>query len=95
MKVLAIEKVTPGAATEGFKTFGKAEAGKIWQLIKDGFVREIYFDQNHNAILMLECNDIQHASKLLNELPFVKNNLISFQLHQLGPYTGFDRLFCQ
>lgn len=95
MKILAIEKETPGGDADEFKAFGKAEAAKIWQLIKDGFVREIHFDQHHNAVILLECNDLPHASEILNELPFVKNNLISFQLYQLDPYTGFDRLFCQ
>ena len=96
MKILAIEKETPGLTAEDFKPHAKAEAARVWELYQAGIVRELYFRQDRSeAVLVLECADIDEANRMLNSLPLVKAGLITFEVIPLGPYPGFARLFAQ
>ena len=96
MKILALEKELPGAAAEAFQLHLKAEAQCVWELQQSGAIREIYFraDQ-HTAVLVLECADIEEARHLLATLPLVQAGLITFDLIPLIPYDGYARLFAQ
>ena len=94
MKILALEKELPGAASEKFKLHAKAEALRAWELYQSGIIRELYFRQDRNeAVLVLECRDLAEAESVLNTLPLVKEKLIAFDLIPLVPYPGFARLF--
>ena len=94
MKILCIEKEAPGVKDEDYKPHLKAEALKAWQLYQEGIIRELYFTQNdHSAVLILECKNADEADKVLNTLPLVKEGLIKFNIMPLIPYSGFARLF--
>lgn len=94
MKILAIEKEKPGLTAEDFKPHSVNEARLVWDLYEKGIIREIYFgEEEHNAHIILECDNKDIAKQILEELPLVKNNLIEFELTVLVPYTGFRRLF--
>lgn len=94
MKILAIEREKPNTSSEDFKPHLKAEAYHAWELYQAGVIRELYFDQAlHNAVLILECPDIQAAHQILQTLPLVKAGLITFEVIALEPYSGFSRLF--
>ena len=72
----------------------KAEAQRVWQLYQEGVLREIYFRQDRSeAVLILECDDIETAKQTLHSLPLVQSGLIEFELIPLGPYPGFARQF--
>lgn len=92
MKILAIEtelkKVNAGTSTEILKK----EALTVLELHGKDILREVYFDENHCAVLILECIDKTDAGKILAELPLVKNGYIRFEIKELRPYTGFSRL---
>ena len=96
MKILALEKEIPGATVEAFQLYLKAEAQRVWELQQSGALREIHFraDQ-HTAVLVLECADIEDARHLLATLPLVQAGLITFDLFPLIPYDGYARLFAQ
>jgi hypothetical protein len=94
MKILALEKEAEGVIPEQFAPHFKNEALKVWELLKKEIVREIYFTkEGHNAVIILECEDETEAEGLLNDLPLVKEGLISFTIIPLVPYDGFERLF--
>jgi hypothetical protein len=94
MKILALEKESPGAAAGEFQAHLKAEAARVYELYQAGVIREFYFHQEqHTAVLMLECAGVDEAHSLLASLPLVKAGLISFELIPLVPYSGFARLF--
>ena len=93
MKILAIEKEKPGLRPVNFEPHLEDEASNVWKLYLDGFVREIYFNEKHNAVLVLEAENKIEAQKKLDEFPLVKKGLISFELTELKPYSGFSRLF--
>jgi hypothetical protein len=94
MRILAIEKEIPGITSEEFAAVAKAEARRVWELIQDDLIREIYFkgDQD-SAVILLECESLQEARQILETLPMVAKGLIEFDLHALRPYPGLARLF--
>jgi len=92
MKFLAIENEN---TNEHFIFSGellREEALKVYQLYLDGIIREIYFNDDHCAVLMLECLSRQIAEDILSGLPLVQNGLIRFELTELKPYTGYERI---
>jgi hypothetical protein len=92
MKFLAIEKENIGVKSDQLKPYLKEEALKVLELYERDIIREIYFDQFHNAVIILESTNILEAKKELNKLPLVSNDLISFEIRELNPYTGYSRI---
>ena len=94
MKILAIEKQVSGVTAEQFKPHLKAEAARVWELYQVGVFRELYFRTDRSdAVLVLECTDVEGAKHALDTLPLVKVGLIAFDLIPLRPYPGFAGLF--
>ncbi|MFZ5820567.1 MAG: muconolactone Delta-isomerase family protein [Chloroflexota bacterium] len=94
MKILALEKELPNVSPEQFAPHLKAEAARVWELYQVGQVREIYFRADRReAVLVLECVDVEEAKRLLATLPLVQAGLIAFEVIPLVPYPGFERLF--
>lgn len=94
MKILALEHDLPGATSDAFKRLAQDEARKVWDLNQTGVIRELYFRADESrAVLVLECGSTEEASKILADLPFVHEGLISFELIPLRAYPGFARLF--
>jgi hypothetical protein len=93
MKILAIEKEIPGVADGDYKPWLEAEAKMAWELHQQGLIRELYFTEEHCAVLILEAPDLAHAREIVDQLPLVQQKLIDFELHLLNAYTGFQRLF--
>ncbi len=94
MKILAIEHEIPGAVRESFQRYATEEARKAWDLHQAGLIRELYFRSDRNeAVLVLECASVEEAERSLRALPFVREELIDFELIPLKAYPGFERLF--
>lgn len=94
MKIIALEHELPGATSEAFQRFAQDEARTAWELHQAGLIRELYFRADElRAVLVLECESVEGAAKILAELPFVREGLIHFELIPLRAYPGFARLF--
>ena len=94
MKILAMEIEVESIYPEQFESFLKAEAQRAWELYQSGTLGELYFRADRSeAVLILECADINEAQQLLASLPLVKAGLITFDIIPLVPYPGFARLF--
>ena len=93
MKILAIETELKKLNATIDSEILKAEARAVLELQQKDILREIYFDENHCAVLILECANKTEAEEILSELPLVKNGFIRFEIKELHPYTGFLRLF--
>jgi hypothetical protein len=90
MKILALAReISKG----DYAPFLVDETLKVWDLYLKETIREIYFTEERNAVLLLECKDKSEAEQLLNQLPLVKQKLISFEIYELHPYTGYSILF--
>jgi len=94
MKILALEHELPNATSDGFQKYAKDEAIKVWELVQAGVIREANFRVDKSeAVLVLECQTVDEAREVLSALPFVKNQLITFELIPLKAYSSFERLF--
>jgi hypothetical protein len=94
MKILAMEIETEGVRPEQFAPHLKAEARCVWEFYQNGRIRELYFRADRSeAVLILECKDVNEAKGMLDSLPLVQTGLISFEIIPLVPYPGFARLF--
>jgi len=90
MKFLAIEKpLSPGSIPEDVL---KMEARKVLEYCESGIIENIYFNDNHDAVVIFNSEDMETAHALLNGLPLVSDGYISFDVMSLHPYTGFSRL---
>ncbi len=92
MKILAIEKEIADVEWDKAEDLLKAEAHRILKLYLSNTLREIYFTENRNAVLILEANDMDTAKQLLDSLPLAKSGKITFDMMELRPYTGYERL---
>jgi len=92
MKILAIEKEMEGVAWDNAEDLLKEEAQHVYNLYLSDALREIYFTENNNAILVIEAGDKPAAIKLLDTLPLVKSGKIRFEVMELRPYTGYERI---
>jgi hypothetical protein len=95
MKILAIEKELPNVKDSDYQPFLEAESRKAWELQQEGLIRELYFTDEHCAVLILEARDKAHAREIVDLLPLVQQKLIDFDLMALTAYPGFARLFKQ
>jgi len=93
MKFLAIERSVDGASTETMRGLHEAEAQRVWELYLAGILREIYFTDQHDAVLIMECGSEREAREAIDTLPLVRERQIRFDLMALKPYTGLKRLF--
>jgi hypothetical protein len=94
MKILALEVEVAGVLPEQFQTHLQAEARGVWELYQSGVIRELYFRADRpEAVLVLECADVDAARQILASLPLVQAGLITFEVIPLIPYPGFARLF--
>jgi hypothetical protein len=92
MKLLAIEKEITAVNWDEENEVLINEAYQVYHLFQEGIIREIYFNENENAIILLECSSKEEGYEVLSTLPLVKAGLISFNITELHPYTGFDRI---
>ena len=96
MKILALEHDLPAATPEDFQRLAKEEAARAWALHQAGVIRELYFRADRpEAVLVLECADLESARLVLATLPMVHSALITFELIPLAAYPGFARLFAE
>jgi hypothetical protein len=94
LKILALEHELPEATVDGFQEYAVAEARQVWALVQAGVIRETYFRVDRSeAVLVLECPSVEDAREALSALPFIQNQLITFELIPLKAYSGFERLF--
>jgi muconolactone delta-isomerase len=91
MKVLAMEKELNKES--GNPDLMVNEAERVYKLYKEDKIREIYFQkQHHTAVIVLEVQDISEARNIISSLPLVENKIIEFDLIELIPYNGLDRI---
>jgi hypothetical protein len=92
MKILAIEKEIEGVKWDSLGDLLVQEAQHVFRLYLSDSLREIYFTENKNAVLILETEDKTAAIKLLDTLPLVQKRKIQFDIMELRPYTGYERI---
>ncbi|OFX85401.1 MAG: hypothetical protein A2W99_08140 [Bacteroidetes bacterium GWF2_33_16] len=92
MKIIAIEREIKDVDWSNKSDILEKEAHQVYEMYLLGYLREIYFTENNCAVLILECENIKKATELLNTLPLVEHHMIRFEIMQLNPYNGYDRI---
>jgi hypothetical protein len=92
MKYLAIETEVEGVNWDNCDLLLKEEAKTALRFFERGLFREMYFDEENCAVLILECSSKEEARQALEQLPLVKAGMIEFEIKELKPYNGFSRL---
>lgn len=92
MKFLAIEKENKKADWTNAHSLLKPEAKHVYSQYLSDVVREIYFNEHGEAVIILESENKKAAQEILNSFPLVQAGLIYFEVMQLLPYTGLKRI---
>ncbi len=72
----------------------KQEAKVLWDLQKNGIIRNIWFTKNsREAILIIEADDTIRTKEIIDTFPLVKEGLITYDIVELVAYDGYERLF--
>jgi hypothetical protein len=94
MKILVMPKPIEGVSREQMLPHAPAEIQAVWELYKQGIVREFYTRANEagRVVLVLESANEEAAREALTSLPFVQLHLIDFDFIPLGPFYGLENL---
>jgi hypothetical protein len=93
MRLLAIGRPRDGADVHQIARYAREEMRALWQLYRDGVVREMYSPGQPGAVLVLETAARKDAETALAGLPLAAGGLIGFELIQLDPFSAFEVLF--
>ncbi len=93
MRILAIERELKALDPDSARELLREEAACVWALQTQEVIREIWFTRRKKcAVVMLECETEDEARRHLSVLPLVREQFITFDVHALRPYDGFERL---
>ncbi len=94
MKMLVLPKPIEGVSREEMLPHAPAEIQAVWQLYKQGIVREFYTRTNEagRVVLVLESASEEEAREALSVLPFLQLHLIDFDFIPLAPFFGLENL---
>jgi len=95
VKVLAIGHPRSGVRWEHIAPYVGEQARSVWERYEVDQVREFYLRADHQpgVVLVLECDDVREAERLVAALPISEAELLNFEIIPLRPYIGFRQLF--
>lgn len=92
MQFLVQTSDAPGTDWNGREALLRDEARAAYAHWQAGRIRQLWFTEAQDAVLLLECTDLGTARELVETLPLVKARLLQYTLTPLVPYPGFERL---
>ena len=94
MKILVLPKPIEGVSREKVLPNAPAEIQAVWELYKQGIVREFYTRANEQGrvVLVFESASEEAARNALATLPFAQLHLIDFDVIPLAPFYGLENL---
>jgi hypothetical protein len=95
VKGLAIGHPRSGVRWEHIAPYVGEQARSVWERYEIDQVREFYLRADHQpgVVLVMECDDVREAERLVAALPISKAELLNFEVIPLRPYMGFRQLF--
>ena len=95
MKVLVIGYPRSGVRWEHIAPYVGEQARGVWERYESDQVREFYLRADHRPgiVLVLECDDVTEAERLVAAFPISEADLLNFEVIPLRPYMGFRALF--
>jgi hypothetical protein len=94
MKMLVLPKPIEGVSREEMLQHAPAEIQAVWELYKQGIVREFYTRANEagRVVLVFESPSEEAARDAIATLPFAQLHLIDFDVIPLAPFYGLENL---
>ena len=95
MKIIAITKPGRKHTPEKMELHFKQELRQFWELYLKGIIREFYYRADQpGVVLILECKDVAEAKMHIDQLIFVKEELIEvIAYYPLAPFKVLEKLF--
>jgi hypothetical protein len=94
MKILAILRPPDGTdPRDALMKHVRQELNALWDLYRDGLVREMYSPVGPGAILILEAESVAEANERLAELPLLSNQIMGLELIEMHPFSALQMLF--
>ena len=95
MKLFVMPKPIEGVSREEMLRHAPAEIQAVWDLYKQGVVREFYTRANEpgRVVLVFESASEAGAREAIATLPFAQLHLIDFDVIPLAPFSGLENLF--
>ena len=93
MKVFVIAHRKKERKPEDFQPLVEAEDRRTFEYYRDGLLREVYSrSDGQGAIGVLECDSMDHARRLIADLPMVKAGLLDVDIYGAAPYRAIAQL---
>jgi hypothetical protein len=70
-----------------------AELRALWELYRDGFVREMYSPAGPGAILVVEAESVQEAERRVSQFPLIAAGVMALEVIELRPFAAMEMLF--
>jgi hypothetical protein len=70
-----------------------AELRALWELYRDGVVREMYSPGGPGAILILEAESAQDAEQRVSQFPLIASGVMALEVIELRPFAAIEMLF--
>jgi hypothetical protein len=93
VKLLAIGRPRDGADVHQIGRYARQEMAALWQLYRDGVVREMYSPGRPGAVLVVEAAGPREAEAAVAGLPLAAARLIVFEVIALHPFSALQALF--
>jgi len=94
MKLLSVMRPRPGVDVAAeVARHADAELRKVWELYRDGLVRELYAPAGPGAVLILEATSAEDGANAVRQLPLLANEIMELELIELRPFTALQVLF--
>jgi len=92
MKVMAIARPTAALNPDTLKPHMATEVAHTLQLYLDGTVDQFWFREKKGPIFLMNVETEDQAQAVLNTLPLVKANLMTYEVMPVGPLMPLGRL---
>jgi hypothetical protein len=92
MKVMAIASPRATLTPDVIGPHMPAEVPHTLQLYLDGVIEQFWFRERNGPIFLMNVESVEQAMSVLETLPLVKANLMTYELMPVGPLAPLRRL---
>jgi hypothetical protein len=79
MKIIAYDRIKPGATMETIAPYLPEEVSNVWRLWKAGIVRENYARADEfGVVIVFECDSVERCKRYTDDFPLTKAGYIEW-----------------
>jgi len=92
MKIMAIASPTKPLTPEILQKHLPTEVPATLKLYLDGIIEQFWFREKNGPIFLMNVDTPEKAQAILAKLPFVADNIMTYELLPVGPLMPLGRL---